>query len=402
MSRLRLKHVVDVRVSNVDKKMSEGEIPVRLCNYTDVYYNERITAAFDFMQATAKPDQCVAFQIRRGDVLITKDSETADDIGVSSFVAETVPNLLCGYHLALVRPREHRIDGQYLRWALASSEARGQMTADATGVTRFGMRSSAIAGLAIPVPDLAVQRAVADYLDRETARIDSLIEKKTLLWRAIINRAARQRDEFLSPSSYFDAVRLRVSGLPRGWTTAPLMHLTDPARPIVYGIVQAGTEYAGGVPYIKTGDLLNFDPDRLSLTAPEIDAQYARARVRPNDIVIAMRASIGLPIMIPDDLPVANLTQGTARVAARNGIDPFWLFQVLQCHVVQQQCLARAVSATFKTLNIWDLRRIKIPIPPADVSSQLTAVNIRQLKKRKPRLLGLSDRLRSLRSGGKH
>jgi type I restriction enzyme S subunit len=175
---MRLKHVADVRVSNVDKKSADGEISIRLCNYTDVYYNDRITSSLDFMSATATPDQCESFQLREGDVLITKDSETAEDIGISAYVTESLPRVLCGYHLALVRPRAHAVDGRYLRWALASAEARAQMASSATGVTRFGMRSSAIAQVSVPVPDPELQHRIADYLDGETARMDRIIQRR--------------------------------------------------------------------------------------------------------------------------------------------------------------------------------------------------------------------------------
>jgi type I restriction enzyme S subunit len=52
------------------------------------------------------------------------------------------------------------------------------MSANATGITRFGLRSSTLADLMVPVPALAKQRAVAEYLDRATVRIDALIDKK--------------------------------------------------------------------------------------------------------------------------------------------------------------------------------------------------------------------------------
>lgn len=184
MRQERLKHVADVRVSTVDKKTMEGDAQVRLCNYTDVYYNDRITGDFDFMVATATRGQRATFGLRRGDVVLTKDSETADDIGVSALIKEEIPDLVCGYHLAIVRADTRRVLGGYLRWVLASQIARQRMGAAATGVTRFGLRSEAIADLPIPVPSLSTQRAIADYLDRETARIDALIAAK----KAIITR----------------------------------------------------------------------------------------------------------------------------------------------------------------------------------------------------------------------
>jgi type I restriction enzyme S subunit len=155
------------------------------------------------------------------------------------------------------------------------------------------------------------------------------------------------------------------------WT--PLQHLTDPYRPIVYGIVQAGEGVPDGVPYIKTGDLTNFRPQLLSRTSKEIDRAYKRARVVPGDIVIAMRASIGLSVVIPPDLPVANLTQGTARVAPRQNINLRWLFHALRSRAVQEQCDVRAVGTTFRTLNIWDLRRIAVPTPPSFAAQEALA-----------------------------
>ncbi|MDX8407956.1 MAG: hypothetical protein R8L58_06180, partial [Mariprofundaceae bacterium] len=49
----RLRFLATYQNSNVDKKAYEGQKPVRLCNYTDVYYNEKISNGLDFMGATA-------------------------------------------------------------------------------------------------------------------------------------------------------------------------------------------------------------------------------------------------------------------------------------------------------------------------------------------------------------
>ena len=100
----RLRRVADMRVSNVDKHVREGELPVRLCNYVDVYKNDRITQETTFMRATASVDEIERFRLEPGDILITKDSETWDDIGVPALVTESADDLICGYHLALLRP----------------------------------------------------------------------------------------------------------------------------------------------------------------------------------------------------------------------------------------------------------------------------------------------------------
>ncbi len=135
----RLDYVANVLFSNVDKHTLDDETPVRLCNYVDVYKKNLITNSIDFMEATAEPREISKFQIKQGDVLATKDSETSDDIAIPALVAEELPGVLCGYHLALIRPRSRRISGAFLYWLHESKPFRAQYEAKAVGVTRFGL-----------------------------------------------------------------------------------------------------------------------------------------------------------------------------------------------------------------------------------------------------------------------
>ncbi len=176
----RLKTIASVRLSNVDKKSLDGEVPVRLCNYVDVYYHTHIKADFDFMTATATPAQVARFSLRRGDVLITKDSESWTDIAVSAVVTEDMPGVLCGYHLALIRPGAG-CDDDFLSRAFAAVGPRDQFQVVANGITRFGLGSDAIQTGVFAMPPLEEQHAIAAFLDRETSRIDALVAEKERL-----------------------------------------------------------------------------------------------------------------------------------------------------------------------------------------------------------------------------
>ena len=90
----RLRTIAELRVSNVDKHTKDNETPVRLCNYVDVYKNDRISEDIEFMQATATPDEIERFRLDADDVLITKDSETWDDIGVPALVTYSADDLI--------------------------------------------------------------------------------------------------------------------------------------------------------------------------------------------------------------------------------------------------------------------------------------------------------------------
>ena len=161
---VRLADVADVTFSTVDKKSIEGEIPVRLCNYTDVFYNRHIVPDMDFMAATAKEAEYAKWGLREGDVIFTKDSETRDEIGVPAYVSETLPDVLCGYHLALARPRCNNVDGAFLSEMLASRASGRQFARIANGVTRFSLTLDATRSLPILLPPLSEQRAIAAVL----------------------------------------------------------------------------------------------------------------------------------------------------------------------------------------------------------------------------------------------
>jgi type I restriction enzyme S subunit len=108
-----LRRAARIQLSNVDKHTIDGEVPVRLCNYTEVYRRRFITPNLDFMKASALPREIEKFELRRGDVLITKDSESWTDIAVPAYVTTDLSGVLCGYHLALIRPDADTLSGEY-------------------------------------------------------------------------------------------------------------------------------------------------------------------------------------------------------------------------------------------------------------------------------------------------
>ena len=159
-----LGEVVDLKISSVDKKTMSDEIPVKLCNYTDVYKNNFIRPDIQFMDATATVVEIDKFSLQQGDVVITKDSEKYDDIGVPAYIREDIDDLVCGYHLAILRPDAQKIYGPYLYYALETSEAQDQFHSYANGVTRFGLRKVDIGRVEIPYPQITRQYEIGDTL----------------------------------------------------------------------------------------------------------------------------------------------------------------------------------------------------------------------------------------------
>ena len=142
----RLKQVADAFPSNVDKKTYDEDTPVRLCNYTDVYYNDVIFDDPEFMAATATSEQIARFTLRAGDTIITKDSETADDIASAAYVPNDMPGVVCGYHLSMIRPHAGT-SGAFIKRYFDSAFAKASVAVRANGLTRVGLGQYAVDNL---------------------------------------------------------------------------------------------------------------------------------------------------------------------------------------------------------------------------------------------------------------
>ena len=380
----RLEHVASYRTSSVDKKAEEGETPVRLCNYTDVYYQDRIRAGNgDFMEATASPREIARFQLRVGDVLVTKDSEDWRDIGVPALIEETAPDFVCGYHLGIIRAREE-LDSGFLFRLMQSGSVNQQLQTSASGVTRYGLPNSAVGDATIPLPPPDEQRAIAAFLDRETERIDALVAKKRQLIErlqeyrtALITRTvtrglppAAARAAGLDPSP-----RLKPSGVewlgdvPEHWEVKRLEHMAAyrtsnvdkktkegelPVRLCNYTDVYYGDRIRAG------------EGDFMEATASP--REVARFKLFKGDVLVTKDSEdwrdIAVPALIEEtaDDFVCGYHLGIIRPGS--SLEPAFLFRVMQSVAVNQQLQTSASGVTRYGLPNSAVGETVVTVPP--------------------------------------
>jgi type I restriction enzyme, S subunit len=172
-----VRDVAKVSFSSVDKKSVEGERAVRLCNYMDVFYNRRIREGMPFMVSTASESDIKKFTLNKGDVVLTKDSETPEEIAFAAVIDEQIDKLVCGYHLAVLRPDNDKVTGEYLMSAINFHPNHHQFIRLANGATRFGLGIDSLNNAVIPVPPMDVQRNIAEILKSADAEVE-LINKR--------------------------------------------------------------------------------------------------------------------------------------------------------------------------------------------------------------------------------
>ena len=147
----------------------------------------------------------------------------------------------------------------------------------------------------------------------------------------------------------------------------------------MYGIVLPGPNVEDGVPIVKGG---NCEPGKLKIdllckTTHEIESHYVRSRLRAGDIVYAIRGSIGAADIVSADVDGANLTQDAARISPRDGVNGVWLLYAVRSRPFFGKLEAGALGATVQGINIRDLKRAVLPVPPRE-TQELIADYLRQ------------------------
>jgi type I restriction enzyme, S subunit len=320
---LRLKHACEVFPSNVDKHSRDDELAVLLCNYTDVYYNEHITRDMAFMAATASEDQIERFALKAGDTIITKDSETADDIAIAAYVPEDLPGVVCGYHLSMVRPRGATC-GAFVKRLFDSIYAKARFAVAANGLTRVGLGQYALDNVQLPFPPASEQAAIATFLDHETAKIDALVEEQRRLIellkekrQAVISHAVTKG---LNPNAPMKDSGVEWLGeVPAHWE---LGGLTRFSGPVVDYRGRTPTKVDDGVFLVTARNVRN---GKIDYTASEeyVDAESAaslldRGRPEIGDLLFTMEAPLGQVALI-DRADIA-LAQRIVKFRGRPGV----------------------------------------------------------------------------------
>ena len=404
----KLKFIADVQPSNVDKKTVDDELPVLLCNYSDVYNNEWITDEIDFMKATATQAEIAKFLINKGDVIITKDSESPNDIAVPALVIQDFENVICGYHLTQIKSKG--LNGNFLFRLFQCKRFNAQFVVSANGVTRFGLPQRVVNDAFVGFPPLPEQQAIANFLDYKTKQIDALIAKKeTLLEKlnekrtAIISHAVTKG---LDPN-----VPMKDSGIewlgeiPEHWEVKRTKFL-------VTKIGSGKTPKGGSEIYVDSGVMLirsqNVYDDGLRLDDvvyidKEIDKIQANSRVFSNDILLNITgASIGRVSLVPSDLGQANVNQHVCifRPICFK-ILPEYLHLLLCSKQGKEEIFFYENGTSREGLTFQQAGNLIFPIPQIDEQQQITQYldkKTTEIDKQKAKIQQAIDRLKEYRT----
>ena len=375
----RIKHVAEYHTSTVDKKTEDGELPVRLCNYIDVYYRERIRSDDgEFMEATASPREVARFKLNVGDILVTKDSEDWRDIAVPALVEETADDFVCGYHLGIIRPGS-TAHPRFLFRAMQSVSVNEQLQTYASGVTRYGLPNAAVSDTTIAVPPLPEQHAIAAFLDRETERIDALVAKQQLLIErleeyrsALITRTVTRglppeaaRAAGLDPSPRLKPSGVEwLGGVPEHWEVLPLRRRIIAIKDGTHGTYD---RVDNGVPLLSAKNIIDgqvfIGPTESLISDEDADRITASGFPRRGDVLLTIVGSIGRTAVFDEATPLP-FQRSVAFLRFRPEQPPDYIRWVLESRPAQDQMTNMVKMAAQGGVYLEDVVGIVGPFPP--------------------------------------
>ena len=322
LNKYKLADIAKIEISGVDKKTIEGEIPVRLCNFVDVYYNWAITKekAKSFMVASAKQTEIDKCSIGKGMVAITKDSETRDDIGVATYIADDFDNVVLGYHCALIIPDSAVVDGKYLNAFMHTRYIQKYFENNASGSgQRYTLSNDTIGNIPVLLPSIDEQHTIGKVL----ADIDRKIELNKRI-NDNLEAMARQLYDYWFVQFDFPNEKgkpYKSSGgdmvwneklkreIPEGWNVANVFDELS----VQYGFpfsTELFTEEPTSIPVVRIRDILENSVSAYS--EEEVDEKY---KLQKQDLLVGMDGNFHMNYWNDN---VSYLNQRSVRLRAKS------------------------------------------------------------------------------------
>ena len=313
-----MSEIATIAMSNVDKKTNEGETPVKLCNFVDVYRNWAITKDLipSFMSATAKPQEVERFTLSKGQVALTKDSETRDDIGIATYIADNMDKVLLGYHCAVITPNSALVDSKYLNTYMHSNIVHKYFENNASGSgQRYTLSYDALLNIPVLLPDLELQKEIGQIfsnIDRKIAlnrqindNLEAMAKQLYDYWFVQFDFPDENGKPYKSNGGKMVWNECMKKSIPADWKTSLLSEWID------YSLERVSTSVVSDGDYYTPIEVIPRNKMSLSTTLPVENAVSGLCRYKKKDILLSNRRVYFHKICLA---PFDGLTRDTVMV----------------------------------------------------------------------------------------
>ncbi len=331
--------------------------------------------------------------VRDGDVII---STVRTYLQAIAPVENPPDNLIVSTGFAVVRP-SNLLDHRFCKYALRANKFLWEVESRSTGVSYPAINASDLGDIKVSLPEISAQRLIANYLDRETARIDGLIaekermlalleEKRTALISSVVTRG-------LDPST-----PLKPSGqewlgdIPVNWKLWRLKHLAS--EPLSYGANEAALEDNPEWPrFVRITDIAvdgSLRDETFKSLSPEIAEPFL---LNDGDLLFARSgATVGKSFIYRPSWGIACFAGYLIRFRCdvRKAL-PDYLNLYAQSAAYWHQVLTGTIQATIQNFSAEKYADIFVPLPPLKTQQEI----VDSMAKEQARFNGLTTQISS-------
>lgn len=232
--------------------------------------------------------------IKKGDVFITRTSETMDELGMSSVALKDYPNATYNGFTKRLRPLTDEVIPEYIGYYLRSPKFRGQFMAFSTMTTRASLANDDLLSMEVELPDKITQQRIASIL----SRYDSLIGNYQKQIKLLEESAQRLYKEWFIDLRFPGHENTKiVDGVPEGWEKKKIADVCDTIGGGTPS-TKVSSYYEGGtISWVTPTDITKNNSLCLLSTEKKITHEgliHSSAKMLPKDaILMTSRASVG-------------------------------------------------------------------------------------------------------------
>lgn len=320
----------------------------------------------DSLQRTSSEiaKQYTRSMLQEGDVVVS--------IGPSFGKTLLVTDELSGANLtqgtARVAPA-NSVSANYLRWALRSAEAVTHWETAVGGATFRALNLAPLAMTPVPDVDLDEQRAIADYLDRETQLIDELIAEQ----RGLIETLRERRSAVIDRASLgeMDPLDSQVVG---AWPVAAIGYGFNVKLGKMLDAGKKRDERASDLRYIRAGNIQDTGLDLSAVNEmPFTPEEASKFDLKSGDLLVVEGGAIGTCVVLDEDMPGWAFQKTVNRLRSAKGWSPRYYRYVLTAYRDRGVLDILSNKSTIAHFTAEKLRGLRVPVPPIDEQRRIAA-----------------------------
>lgn len=311
------------------------------------------------------------YEIVDGDVLISWSAS----LGVYVWKGE---KSVLNQHIFKVVFDKCEIDKNFFVHQVANILEKAEV--EAHGATMKHLTKKVFDSLPFYLPPLEEQKKIAETLDKVSdliAKRKQQIEKLDLLVKSRFVEMFEDNDY-----NYQDLISLIIDGMG-----------------LSYGIVQPGEDGTGDMGVIRPVDIFNGKilKNQIKYIDRQIGLNYSKTELSGSEILITVRGTTGLTALTTNEFIGMNVTRGIAVIRYNsNKINPIYLNEYLKCDKSQRYIQENTKGATLKQINLSELRKLMVLVPPLELQKQF-ADFVQQVEKTKTIVIKSLEKLETLK-----